>query len=215
MSEKTCQTAPNMEQLYITERIRLLHSQINVHFLYTTLETMRGMLAVGETQVFKTAITQLAALYRYCSSPDVLSTVAGEVEAAQNYFWLISCIMPNEIALTFDIDKELFQRRIPRMLLQPLVENALLHGYQHSKLSEGTILVRAEERDNLFILSMENDGIGIPAEKIMELNAVPAQQGSHIGVANISERIRLLYPQTGSLEICSDGIRGATVLVQF
>ncbi|MDD5898631.1 MAG: histidine kinase [Clostridia bacterium] len=204
-----------VEGSYTVERVRFLHSQINSHFLYTTLETMRGMLSVGQTQLFKSALTQLASLYRYASSQDVYATIAEEVKSAQDYFRLISCIMPSEITLEFDIPQPLLSNRIPRMLLQPLIENARLHGFQYAKIAGGTIQVSIAAEDKALVIKVENDGAGIPAEKIMELNASTLQKGGHIGIANITERIRLLYPQTGSVEICSDGISGATVYVQF
>ena len=205
----------NSEKQYRTERIRFLQAQINCHFLYTTLESMRGMLTMDRTQAFKTAVTQLASFYRYCSSQDIMATLTEEVQSAKDYFQLISLIMLNEITLEFDISEEIRVHMIPRMLIQPLVENALHHGYMRSRITEGTILIHAEKVKDLLCISVEDEGVGIPAEKIIELNTSSTEARDHIGIANIRERIHLLYPNTGSIEICSDGIRGATVYIQF
>ena len=201
--------------LYVQERIRYLQSQINSHFLYTTLESMRGMCAAHQEQALRSAITQLAAMYRYSVLPELTVPLEEEIRVARIYDELLRRVKPHEIALVFQIPQELMQQPVPRMLIQPLVENALLHGFLNRGIDEGTIRIRARRKEDRFLLTIENDGIGIDAEKIVELNEQSGKNRQQIGFANVRERIRLLYPDRGSIEICSDGIRGAAVHIEI
>ena len=203
------------QALYHQERIRFLQSQINSHFLYTTLESLRGMYAAGKDQAFRAAITQLATLYRYCAQPELTVPLEEEVRVAQAYHQLMCSIIPNEISLEWRIPRELTSWPVPRMLIQPLLENALIHGFLQSRIAEGTISIRAEAEGENLSLTVEDDGAGIPAEKILELNAAVGSPRSQIGFGNLKERIHLMYPETGSIEICSDGSRGATIEVRL
>ena len=201
--------------LYRQERIRFLQSQINNHFLYTTLESMRGMMAMGKTDAVRSSLTQMATIYRYCSETAIQVPLSDEIRITELYHHLVSTMNPNEIALDIQIPEAVKTRMVPRMLIQPLVENALLHGFLHSGIREGTILVHAEEMNDQLYLKIENDGEGVDAETIMQLNTRRENTGRQIGFANVAERISLLYPRTGSAEILSDGLRGARVHVVF
>lgn len=201
--------------LYEQERVRYLQSQINTHFLYTTLESMRGMYAAHQDLGFRNALTRLAKLYRYCAQPGIWVSLENEVQTTQSYHELISSIMRTSVALDFEIPDALLSRRVPRMMIQPMVENALLHGFMHSSFSDGSIGVSAWADGEILEIMIENDGEGIAAETIVALNDAPAQDGGGVGFANLRERIRLLYPQQGMIEISSDGIRGAAVRIRL
>ena len=161
--------------LYVRERIRYLQSQINSHFLYTTLESIRGMCAAHQEQAVRSAITLLAGIYRYCAAPDLMVPLAEEIRITQQYEKLFQYVKPNEIEILFQIPQELQQQPVPRMLIQPLVENALMHGFMNRGSREGTIRVKARKNGNGMEITVENDGAGISAEKIMELNEISGQ----------------------------------------
>ncbi len=201
--------------LYLRERVRFLQSQINSHFLYTTLESMRGMCAAHQEQAIRSAITLLAGIYRYCAAPELTVPLAEEIRITQQYEKLYKYMKPNEIAIMFQIPQELQQQPVPRMLIQPLVENALMHGFMNQGIREGTIRVKARKNGDGMEITVENDGTGISAEKIMELNELSGQNQEQVGFANVKERIGLLYPEQGNIEIWSDGIRGAAVHIEF
>ena len=114
-----------------------------------------------------------------------------------------------------DGTEALLSRRVRRMMIQPMVENALLHGFMHSSFSDGSIGVSAWADGEILEIMIENDGEGIAVETIVALNDAPAQDGAGVGFANLRERIRLLYPQQGMIEISSDGIRGAAVRIRL
>ena len=201
--------------LYLRERVRFLQSQINSHFLYTTLESMRGMCAAHQEQAVRSAITLMAAIYRYCAAPELTVPLAEEIRITQQYEKLFRYVKPNEIEVAFRVPQELQQAAVPRMLIQPLVENALMHGFMNQGLKEGSIQVRANRNGDRVEITIENDGAGISAEKIVELNGAVVSGAQQVGFANVKERIRLLYPERGDVEICSDGIRGAAVHIEI
>ena len=152
--------------LYRQERIRFLQSQINNHFLYTTLESMRGMMAMGKTDAVRSSLTQMATIYRYCSETAIQVPLSDEIRITELYHHLVSTMNPNEIALDIQIPEAVQTRMVPRMLIQPLVENALLHGFLHSGIREGTILVHAEEMNDQLYLKIEKPSCSsIPAGK--------------------------------------------------
>ena len=116
--------------------------------------------------------------------------------------------------LTIDVPEELYDYKIIKIILQPLVENAILHGIREKSSESGEITIRAGLEDGVITISIEDDGIGIPEEKLGTL-LTRGEKNSGYGVWNIHERIQLSYGTQYGLRYTSRPYIGTTVFITF
>ncbi|MGA2269911.1 MAG: histidine kinase [Bryobacteraceae bacterium] len=195
-------------QLALREaELRALEAEINPHFLFNCLNSIRGLVAENPA-VAQDMITRLANILRYNLHRDLMHTVplASEVEAVADYLALESVRLEDRLRVQFDIAAEAGQVPIPPMLLQTLVENALKHGI--AKLPEGgDVVIRAAVAGDRLLVEVENSGQLAEAE--------PEPGATQLGLNNTRERLRILYGDRASLQMKNrDGDRvAATVLI--
>lgn len=197
--------------------ISSLQSQINPHFLYNTLETIRGKALAHKEEDIATMIEMLARLFRYnISRSDKVASLAEEVENVRNYITIQNFRFENRFRLIedfSDLGETIDRCLLPTLTLQPLVENAIHHGLER-KEGRGTILLRGFLTDEELIVQVQDDGVGIDEEtlahirdSLMHSEAVPVSQksGAHNGIAlaNVQRRIRLSYGANYGLNIMS------------
>lgn len=191
------------EQLIHEGEQRFLLSQLQPHFLYNTLDTISGMILAGdEDKAFKLVRT-LSAFYRESMQTDAeTARVEDEVKLAEDYLSILNMRYGDTIAVTYDIDPELMDEQIPRMILQPLIENAVHHGLR-PKGSEGKILIRIAREKELLQICVEDDGAGMSGDDIARiLNASRQQAG--FGLFSIRQRLTLLFHSEEPLTIESE-----------
>jgi two-component system sensor histidine kinase AlgZ len=169
--------------------LRLLKSQLNPHFLFNALNTIRSLIAYDPTRA-QDGVTRLASTLRYTlnSSQDELVTLAQELEIVDDYLALESMRFDERLKVELDIPASVRGIRIPVMLLQTVVENAIKHGIAELP-SGGTLRIRAALDDDALIIEVANPKPTPTSES--------AQQG--IGLKNSAERLRLLFGSQGSL----------------
>jgi hypothetical protein len=192
-------------QLALREaELRALEAQVNPHFLFNCLNSIRG-LVVENPAVAQDMITRFANILRYNLHRDLMHTVPleSEVEVVGDYLALESVRLEDRLRVQFAIDPEAAQVPIPPMFLQTLVENALKHGI--AKLpAGGDLLIRAVLKPGALVVEVENPG---------QL-AEAAPEATQLGLANVRERLRILYGDTASLQLKNrDGRVAATVLI--
>ncbi|MFK7696153.1 sensor histidine kinase [Paenibacillus sp. HJGM_3] len=217
-----------MEQTYkaqVLEReaqLRALQAQINPHFLYNTLDTI-NWLAIGHgMQDISQMIDSLAKYFRLSLNKgrDMMS-VADELNLAQVYLDLQKSRFLHTFDYVIEPDPEVLNYIVPKLTLQPIVENALLHGIRKMKHKLGLIRVTARREGDELLLIVSDDGIGMEAERAQRLLIEPPPVdrkdgvGSSYGLYNVNERIKLFAGEASGLSIESRPGEGTTVTVRI
>ncbi|NLJ32003.1 MAG: histidine kinase, partial [Clostridiales bacterium] len=185
-----------------------LQNQINPHFLYNTLEGIRGeTLNAGLENVAKMT-EALATFFRYTiSNVENLVTLEDELANVNNYYIIQRYRFGERLKLVVDYDAEhepeIMSCRMPKLILQPIVENAIYHGLER-KIGEGLLRIKIETTASRLILTISDNGIGMPEERLREINGklngttldyIRPESEKHGGIAvvNVNNRIRLLF----------------------
>lgn len=181
------------EILFKNSQLMALNNQIDAHFLYNTLETIKMLAELeGNTQI-SDAITNLGKIFRYnLGWQDSTATLREELDYTRQYLSLANLRFDVEIPFVLDIDENLLEISLPRMTLQPIVENSLKHGY-HPELS---ISLYAYQNVDTVVVEIRDNGLGIPQETLTALKKNPKAQSRNttgVGLRNIEERIKLNY----------------------
>ncbi len=198
---------------------KALQAQINPHFLYNTLDTMSSIASVQNCDMVSNLCQSLSTIFRYSlDTKHPYSTVAKEIVHLKNYIYVMNVRMREEVKYHFQIDDEVLQNSIPRISIQPLVENAINHGLRNKK-GEKEICVRVMEKDSILEIEVEDNGVGMDAEetnrRLKENSHELAESGSSIGLININARMKMLYGEEYGLYINSDGKSGTTVILKI
>ncbi len=197
-----------------------LQSQINPHFLVNTLRTIfwRAMaMTKGEMNDVADMIESLTALLDFSlSSPQETVTLFEELEATRSYVHIQRIRRQNQFDVIFDIDEEVLGALLPRLVLQPLVENSMSHGFKDGR--DGIIRVTGRKEGNLLLLTVEDNGAGMTEEKLTALKEDLQKEeieSGHIGLYNTAKRIELYFDQQAKLEIISSPLNGTQVLIRL
>ncbi len=193
-------------------KYQMLQSQINPHFLYNTLESIRMMAILQDEEEIAEALISLSKLFRYCiRQGDRLVTVREELEQAKNYLFLQSFRYQDRLQVNYHVDEQVLDRQMPKVLLQPLLENAFAHGLQDRE-EIGIITITVAQTQGGTAFSIHDNGCGIDGDTLTALR-LKLENGSaeSIGLANVNERLRLYYKSTQGLHIESTPGEGTTV----
>jgi two-component system sensor histidine kinase YesM len=203
--------------------IRAMRHQINPHFLYNTLASIRWMVKFNRND---SAYEGISALVRLMESSmgkkGVFCTISDELELLEKFMHIQQYRYGDNILLTIDCDPALIEYKIPRMLLQPLVENAIFHGLapkEEGGLIEVRIRRRIEGAIELLIITVRDNGLGIPAGKIEDLfkgSTAASKSGMFgIGLHHVRETIEIYYGLTSGMTIESEEGRGTCVRLEL
>jgi two-component system, LytTR family, sensor kinase len=170
-------------------RLRALTSQINPHFLFNTLNSVASLVRTNPDAA-RTVIVKLSnILRRLMRKTEAMTTLGHEVTFLDDYLSIEMVRFGDKLKFIKEISPEALEAPLPSMLLQPIVENSLKHGLAN-KLAGGTIWLRARLEGGMLAIEIEDDGAGIPEDKLTKL----FEQG--IGVSNVNERLEVLYGET-------------------
>jgi len=199
--------------------LKALQNQINPHFLYNTLESI-NMLALthGDREISR-MVTSLGRLLRLTmSSSDPLIPLQGELDYVHHYLVVQRTRYGDRIGMTVDVDASLLACPIPKLTLQPLVENALYHGLEPQR-GAGHVTVRGWREGEDLVLSVEDDGVGMDAGTLSTVEANLREEtrgeGRSIGLANVEQRLKLHCGPAYGLTIASVPGRGTQVRVRM
>ncbi len=200
--------------LYKQAELDALQSQINPHFLYNTLDSIRGQALAEGAEDIADMTEALSTFFRYSiSNRNNVVTLNEELENVQNYFMIQQFRFNNRFRLQiFPFPQELGETCfLPKMTLQPILENTILHGMEE-KIGPGTISIRVVSTDNRTILTISDDGTGMTEETLLRLQAklrdeepVPLHRtrGNGIALPNANRRIKLLFGKEYGMRIMS------------
>jgi len=198
--------------------LRALQAQINPHFLYNTLDTIIWMAESKKTDQVVQIVTALSSFFRISLSKGMdWITIGEEIERIKSYLTIQKMRYHDILDFKIEVDEDVAENTILKLILQPLVENALYHGIKN-KRQGGTISVRARRRDdNEILLEVEDDGIGFTPQKLARLRAELEDDSGEIkmesgyGIGNVNNRIRLYYGKQYGLSIESEYSTGTCV----
>lgn len=191
---------------------KALQAQINPHFLYNTLDTMSSIAEIQNCRQVSSLSQSLSNIFRYSlDMKNPLSTVAKEIVHLKNYIYVMNVRMMDNVEYLFDIDEEVLQDTLPRITIQPLVENALNHGLKN-KRGPKKILVKAKTHEKCLRIMVCDNGVGISQERMESiLNGEEPEGGTSIGLKNIYSRIKMLYGESAGMKIESKVEEGTMI----
>ncbi|WP_409342360.1 sensor histidine kinase [Paenibacillus sp. MBLB4367] len=211
------------EQLRSREAVlKQLQSQINPHFLYNCLFFIKNMARMGDEEAVVAMALNLGDYFRYTTRlGNQSATVAEELSVIVNYLEIQNLRM-RRIDYVIDVPERMKEIVIPRLLLQPLVENAILHGIE-PKEGKGTVTITGSVEDGVYRLFIEDNGIGMRTVKLEELQRIVNRSenenvggGSSFGLWNVNQRIKLTYGKESGLLFAhgTDGGLKVTIVLQ-
>ena len=195
--------------------LRVLQAQINPHFLYNTLDSIIWMAEWGKNQEVVKMTSSLARLLRRSiSNEQEVVTIAEEIDYTEAYLTIQKMRYQDKLEYQIDVEPEILEERMIKLVLQPLVENAIYHGIKY-KEGKGLIEIRGFRRDGNIVLQVEDDGRGMDAETKKHIfeKHVRDTKSNGVGVNNVSERIRLFYGAEYGLHYESEPGKGTTAEV--
>lgn len=192
-----------------------LQAQINPHFLYNTLDNLIQLIDSGYKEKAHQMVYSLSRLFRFgISRGDRIIALSEEIAYAKAYAEIMNIRYGEGIQFTWDIDESLLECRILKLILQPLIENSVLHGFKEMK-DNSVIHIRClREQDNIK-LSVSDNGKGISKGKLDEIKKDLHSQDmeNKIGIFNVQARIQLQYGKDYGLDIESTKGIGTKVII--
>lgn len=198
--------------------LMILQNQINPHFLYNTLDVIVWMIENENSQDAVKAVTALARFFRISlSRGDTIITVADEMEHVRNYLMIQEMRFKNKFTYEFSVAEETKQLGTVKLILQPLVENAIYHAMEFMD-DDGELLVKSRIIDGEMVLSVTDNGCGMTQERAKALlsgDFVQTGKGSGVGLRNVQERIQLVFGEAYGLRIHSEPDEGTCVEIHL
>ncbi|PHV70818.1 two-component sensor histidine kinase [Sporanaerobium hydrogeniformans] len=214
------QLEQSMEQIYKEQKLKrenefkLLQSQIKPHFLYNTMETISSFIKLDMKEYALTTIQYLSNFYKISlSRGNEMITVEEEVKIIESYLSIQRLRYAEYMDYTLDFDNTIFKYTIPKLTIQPLVENAIYHGLKQSQ-SKGIILVKGYIKEGSIIIEVLDTGVGLSKERLDEISRFGLLRESDsrsFGLRSIDERLKLLYGSHSGISIKS--VQGEYTLV--
>lgn len=198
---------------------KVLQAQVNPHFLYNTLDTMSGIAASQNCTLVSGLCQSLSAIFRYSLDiSDTQSTIQQEMAHVRNYLYVMDIRNGNSVKCTYHIDSDTLNDNIPRITLQPLVENALQHGLRNTRRKDKELIISSKHEKDKLVITIEDNGAGMDAhimnEQLKKADISRIEMGRSIGVMNVNARIKNVYGEGYGIHYESDpGIGTKAVIV--
>ncbi|WP_145407248.1 cache domain-containing sensor histidine kinase [Paenibacillus xylanexedens] len=199
--------------------LEALQAQINPHFLYNTLNSVVRMVGMSRNEEVVTMITSLSRLFRISlSQGKTIITVREELEHAHHYLTIQQMRFKHKFRFNMEADEGTLDCLTLKLVLQPLIENAIVHGIEYD-MDEGQIEIRVYQEEANLVLRITDNGVGMTEEQVASLlngNAiVKSGAGSGVAVRNVHDRIQLYYGDAYGLEFASELEEGTTVWIRI
>jgi two-component system LytT family sensor kinase len=196
------------EKLLLAAKIEALKSQINPHFLFNTLASISSLIR-SEPETARTLIIRLSGLLRrLLRSHQHFVTLREELESIDEYLDIEVVRFGPKLTVTKHIGADTYDVIVPSMILQPLVENSIKHGLSR-KMGSGSIVLRSWREHGRAVIEVEDDGMGFVLDRLDEPMA------SGIGLANVRERLRVIYGATYQLTLTSEPGKGTIARIEI
>jgi signal transduction histidine kinase len=198
--------AETIERQVAEAKLRLLQAQIEPHFLFNTLANVHALIPLDGARA-QQMLGHLDGFLRaaLAAARKEHNTLADEFALLRSYLEILAIRMGPRLAFTLSLPNELADLKMPPMLLQPLVENAIKHGLE-PKIEGGRVDIACEIRNQALVVTIEDTGLGLGAS---------SSNGSDVGLAHVRERLAALYGDAGALKMENSPSGGATVTVKI
>jgi two-component system LytT family sensor kinase len=201
------------ERLLLQARMAALQNQINPHFLFNTLNSVSSLVRIAPDTARELIIKLATILRKLLHSSDAFVPLQEEMDFIDNYLDIeVVRFGRDKLKVIKELDPASLDVMVPSMLLQPLVENSIKHGLS-SKIDGGSIFLRSQLTDSLLTIEVEDDGVGMGAAQLLERPSGLGEGG--IGMANVAERLKVLYSDTAKMTIDSRNGKGTLVRLRL
>ncbi len=198
------------EQEKYREELKALQHEINPHFLLNTVNTIRFMADMAKFDAIRDMASWLMAIMRgILRNPSEQYTLITERQTLEAYVRIMEIRKAADFRVEYDLAEDTLDCRLPKLLLQPLVENAIQHGFAEQD-TPGVIRIVSRLSGDLLRVTVSDNGAGIPPQRLAELNQ-PSPEGSSVGLSNVRRRLALLDAQRGAMTIESRPGQGVTI----
>lgn len=187
-------------------RYDVLQSQVNPHFLYNVLQSINGIAQIRHDSQISEMVCRLASFFRRnLERSHTFSSLKNELDYIENYLILYQGIYEDRLCIKLEVDTKYEMVPVPTFILQPIVENSLVHGMEN-KIDLCTIRIYVDKKGDNLRIHVWDDGAGIPEEKLHELQNFQYQREGRprVGINNVQERIQMLYGMQYGLDIQSE-----------
>lgn len=193
-------------------QIQMMQAQLNPHFLYNTLDTIKWIAKINKINTIATITTDLADILRFSISGDNLIPLEEELNLLEHYVEIQKIRFPDKFELVTQVEDGVRDFMIPKLMLQPLVENSIIHGFE--EVNQGKITVRAEEIANSVVITVTDDGKGISQEAINSVQSGKRNSGkAHLGLHNVDAILRLHFGSEYGLSFIPMKTRGTCIRI--
>ena len=212
-----------MDRIYEEEKekrsaeLMVLQAQINPHFLYNTLDNLQWKAYDYDALEIAEMVEALSNFFRISlSNGQEFIPLSEEIKHIENYLFIQEKRYEDILKFTIDFDSSLSEITVIKLIIQPIVENAIYHGIK-PKLSSGNIEVSVYEINDYVYISVYDDGVGMDEETLNELRASLNIKNEKFGYGlyNVSQRIKLVYGENSGVEVSSTLGEGTTVLIKI
>lgn len=199
--------------------LKALQSQINPHFIYNTLESISMLALIRDNYEIVDMAQAFSMMMRYSMEPSTLVAVREEVENVRNFVTIQKIRFPDRFLVEYAIDEECMAEKIPRLTMQPLVENAFKHGFEDTP-EHKRLLVSVLKRRGFLVIRIFNDGMAVPAERIARIRELlmPDNQEETMdcfALRNLSRRLKLLFGGNSQVTLRSGNGIGTIVSLRI
>ena len=201
---------------------KTLQSQMNPHFLYNTLDTINWLAFKEKQTEICNLVAAISSLIRASiSNKKSIITIEQELDYVKNYIYIQHIRYKDRFDIIYDIDESLLKQAVPKLIIQPIVENAIIHGIENSK-NKNLLYISVKRENECIIIIVKDTGIGMTDEKVSELlkeplNAEGDEQKAHtnLGLYAVHKRIQLMYGDLYGLTVQSQAGEGTTVTLHI
>lgn len=205
----------NQDKMEIQRKLELeaMQMQINPHFLYNTLDTVVWMAKLKNEPEIESLVVNLAKFFRLSlHKGDKFILVSEELKIIEHYLEIEKIRFPDKVQIFFSIDQDIKKYKTLKLILQPIVENALKHAFQNNK---GNLYIRAYGQEDDIIFEVEDDGVGFEVkDDILKISSKRASGGGY-GLYNVNGRIKLEYGENYGLNIYSKPDEGTKIIIRI
>ncbi|NQX68697.1 sensor histidine kinase [Paenibacillus alba] len=208
-------------QLYKAEldkkqaELAFLQSQINPHFLYNTFETIKGMASIKGVHEIKDIVQDLSRIFRYSIKGSEEVTLQEELNMVSAYLRIQKARFKERFDIEIYINSQVMTCKVPKMILQPIVENAIIHGLE-PLATKGKLFIKADiDAQKRLVVVVKDNGVGMSEERIAAMNKKPEGDGKpdhHLGMNNVANRIKFIYGEPYGLSLHSEVNQGTEVI---
>ncbi len=193
-------------------QIRMMQAQLNPHFLYNTLDTLKWLGKINRVEEVSTISADLADILRQSISADEFVALRDELKLLERYVEIQKIRFPGKFSYSAQVEDEVLDALVPKLMLQPLVENAIIHGFEDG--SSGRITVTAGELGGRLVITVQDDGCGLSQESRERFERREKPASGHLGLYNVDAILRLHYgPESGLQFMSPSGGRGTCIRI--